>query len=341
MSGHVFVTGGNGFIGRHVVSEVLDAGSSPKVLLSRPDPTFMDRFPRAVVLTGDLLDGDVLAAGMRGASAVIHLAAKNIDHDGRGFERVNVDGTRQVARHAIAAGVRRLIYVSSVGVYGHGSHRLADESTPVRPDTPFSRSKAAAERVLLEQHRQGHLDVAILRHRFVYGEGDRAVVPRLIKAAKKYPFWISRGRAKMSLIWAADLAKIMRRLGDGDGALDAAEPVYHVTDGQPISYRDVITELCAAFGGQPPRWSIPLPLLYGPVRLRERLLGIDPERSKTAITSLRLKLVAQDNVFSNAKLMALLPDLTLTPFRRGLTASLDYYRGLQAEPPTGLGERES
>ena len=322
----VFVTGGNGFIGRHVVSALIECGLQPRVLLSKPDAEFSQRFGNVETLIGDLLDEPILERGLDGASALLHLASKSVDRDGSGFERTNIDGAKRVAALASAAGIQRAIYLSTVGVYGHGSHRLADETTPLNPDTPFSRSKAEAEQVFLQHHRQGDFEAAILRHRFVYGEGDQAVLPRLIGAAKKYPFWISGGRAQLSLVWAADLARSVSRLATGEGQLDPDYPIYHVTDGQPLSYRQVISTICRAFGWKTPSFSIPFALLYGPVRMRELMLGIDPEISAASVTSIRLKLVAQDNSFSSKKLAALLPDQQFMPFDEALAACLDYYR---------------
>lgn len=330
----IFVTGANGFIGRHVVAALggeqasAVVGDRPllRVLLSRPRETFGERFPGAETVCGDLLDEEVLARGLRGAHTVIHLASKTIDRDGQGFDVINVEGTRRLCRLAVAAGVRRLIYVSSVGVYGHGARRGVDETTPRAPDTPFSRSKAAAEDIVLGHHHGGDLQAVVLRHRFVYGEGDEAVLPRLIRAARRYPFWISGGRAKMSLIWAGDLAEIVRRFATGAiSALDT-DPVYHATDGRPITYREVVTHLCAVFGYRPPKISIPLGALYWPVRLREVVTGIDPEVSSSSITSIRLRLVAQDNYFSSRKLERLLGDWRPLAFAEGLESCRDYYQ---------------
>ena len=321
----ILVTGGNGFIGRHVVRRLAEAGGV-RVFDARFADDFGDSFPDVEAIRGDLLDASALANALDGVRSIVHLASKHVDHDGSGFERVNVQGTREVCRAAAAAGVARVIYLSSVGVYGHGAHRDADETTPVEPDTPFSRSKAAAEGIVLEHRRAGDFDGVVLRHRFVYGAGDEAVLPRLIKAARSYPFWLSGGRARISLIWAPDLAEIIHRLAaDGAVAVDAEDPVYHVTDGRPIAYRRVITIICEAFGYRPPRFSIPYRLLYAPVRLRELILGIDPEVAASSVTSIRLALVAQDNDFSSRKLERLLPDLSCTPFEEGFRRSLDFY----------------
>ena len=323
----ILVTGGNGFIGRHVVRRLAEVASDdpPRAFDVHFGDDFSEAFPRSVeAVRGNLLDEADLARALEGVDVVVHLASKHIDHDGSGFERINVEGTRVLCRSAAAAGVSRLIYLSSVGVYGHGVHREADETTPLAPDTPLSRSKVAAEKIVLDHSRAGDFHGVVLRHRFVYGDGDQAVIPRLIKAANSYPFWLSGGRARMSLIWAPDLAEVIHRLAGADASAVDGE-IYHVTDGAPISYRRVITTICEAFDYRPPRFSLPYRLLYAPVRLRELLLGIDPEVAASSVTSIRLKLVAQDNDFSNHKLARLLPDLEYIAFAEGFKRSLDFY----------------
>ncbi len=322
----ILVTGANGFIARHVVQALAEVSLPVRAFDIRFSDDFSASYPGIEAVQGDLGDPATLDRVTQGVRAVVHLASKHVDHDGSGFEKINIEGTQTLCRAAAEVGVERLIYLSSVGIYGHGVHRNADEATPVRPDTPFSRSKAAAEKIVLDHSRDRDFQGVILRHRFVYGDGDGAVLPRLIKAARSYPFWLSGGRARMSLIWAPDLAEIIRRLVDPEAvAIDTADPVYHVTDGEPISYRQVITTICRAFDYKPPRVSIPYRLLYAPVRLRELLLGIDPEVAASSVTSIRLKLVAQDNDFSNRKLAALLPDLEPTSFEDGFRQSLDFY----------------
>jgi len=323
----ILVTGADGFLGRHVVRRCVDDPSGPplRILVRNVQPGHRQDIQ---VVTGDIADEASLRRAVEGIDTIVHLASKNIDHDGSGYAEVNVEGTRRLCAAAVAAGVSRLVYVSSVGVYGHGMFRDADESTPIRPDSPFSRSKAAAEAIILDHHRRGALLAAILRHRFVYGDGDRSLIPSLARAAKKLPVWISGGRARTSVVLANDLAEVVRRVVALPAESFAASmPVFHVTDGHPIAYRELVTASCRLFGVAPPRLSIPFALIYAPVRTVELLRVTDPETA--SISSIRLRLVGRDNYYSNRKLSALLPDLHFTPFAEGLARSAAYYEGAE------------
>lgn len=322
----VLITGATGFIGKHAAVRLLrEENISVRLLLLEAEKVYADDFPGADIVYGDLADGSVLARAAAGMDAVIHLASKNIDRDGSGFTAVNVTGTESLCRAAAEHGVSRCIYLSSVGVYGHGKHVNADEATPVEPDTDFSRSKAAAEQIVLSHHRRGDFTGVILRHRFVYGPGDLHVIPRMIKAARFYPFFISGGRARISLILVTELAEVLLAFLRGNEESNH-DPVYHVTDGYPIRYKDLISRISDEYGYRPPRFSIPYPLLYLPVRLKELLLRIDPETTHSSISSMRLKLIALDNSFSNRKLLQRFPGLSFTPFQEAFSELAEYYR---------------
>ena len=324
-SAMILVTGATGFIGRHMVRRLLnDNGKKVRIFLQKSEKGKEKEFPDAEPVFGDLTDEGAVENAVGGAETVIHLASKNIDSDGSGFRTVNVDGTHRLCQKSVQAGVKRMIYLSTVGVYGHGKHRNADETTPVRPDTDFSRSKAEAENIVLHHHRAGHFQSVILRHRFVYGEGDVHVLARMIRSAGKYPFLVSGGRARLSLILADDLAEIVCRFCDKNMDREVM-PVYHVTDGYPVRYGDLIRTFCEAYGMKFPKLSIPFSLLYYPVRLRERLTGTDPETARSAVSSIRLMLVGVDNYFSNAKLMHVFPDLDLTSFYTAFPRVKEYY----------------
>lgn len=312
------VTGAGGFIGRHVAR----AANEPfRALLRRPDPDFKRQFPLAEVVSGDLLDPGVLERAVRGVDGVLHLASKNVDLDGSGFERTNVAGLSrllEVSGHGLP-----IVALSSTGVYGHGCHAGSDESAPVAPDTPLSRSRAEADRRLFSAHRAGRVRATVLRPRFVYGAGDAHVIPGLYRGAQKSPVWVGGGEAKLSLVWAPDLARLAWLLVNQPEPLPA-DPVYHVTDGSPVSFRAVVTTTMRRFGGDLPRYSVPFGWAHAALRLRERLLRLDPETAP-GITSIRVALTGQDNWFSTERLRARLPDFEFTPLERGLHLSHDWY----------------
>lgn len=322
----ILITGATGFIGQHVVRQFLKkmAAENLRLLLFESERKFLARFPGMGAVFGDLSDKSTLARAVENVDTVIHLASKNIDKDGTGFNEVNVQGTASLCEQAVKARVKKFIYLSSVGVYGHKAHRGIDETTPIHPDTEFSRSKAAAEKIILEHHRKQDFQALIMRHRFVYGDGDDYVMPRMIKAAQKYRFLISGGRARLSLILVDELAEIIYRFA-AETTRYIEPPIYHVTDGAPVAYRDIIFSISDAYDFKRPKLYMPFWLLYLPVRLFEWVKKIDPETTSSSISSIRLKLIARDNYFSNEKLLELFPDLKLTSFTTAFKNLAGYY----------------
>jgi len=274
---------------------------------------------RAVPCTpidGDIRD--VQPTDLVGTRVLIHTAFKSVDTDGTGFD-ANVRGTSALIRAARVAGVQRIVMTSTVGVYGHHPHRDADETTPIAPDTPLSQSRAQCDAMLLDSG----IDAVILRTRFVIGRGDKAVIPRIHRAVTRSPVWVDGGRAQLSLVWVDDLARVIEH---AISAPRPDQPVMHVTDGTPVTFKQLATEVCDVLGGRLPRLSVPLPLLYTPIRMWERLRGIDPETSSASMSSIRLALAAQDQSFRTDRLTAWLPQFGFTPRAQALAHSADWYR---------------
>lgn len=319
----ILVTGATGFIGRHVLSRLLQSNKQVRVLLMEHEKDFLIEYPGLSYVIGDLSNESAVVEAVRGAKTIIHLASKNIDKDETGFDLINVEGTRKLCEAAEDQKLETFIYLSSVGVYGHGSHRDSNENTKLAPDTEFSASKAQAEKIVLEYNEKGIFNGIVLRHRYVYGEGDVHVVPRMIKAARKYKFLLNKGSAMMSFIKVEDLAEIIHEFAITTEK--EKNPVYHITDGFPIKYRDLIGLICESYDLDPPTRNLPLWLIYPPLKVKELILNIDPEKTKSSLSTIRLKLVGLDNYFSNEKLKKRLPDLKLNSFKDNFSALSTYY----------------
>lgn len=185
MSRTAFVTGGTGFLGRHVVGRLLDQGWRVTVL-ARDPRTAADLGNRgAVVHQGDVTDPASLARGVpAGVDCVFHLAADTSIWSRRrqAQDRVNVDGTRHVVRAALEAGAARLVHTSSFTVWGFVDGVLTEETEPVARDgwINYIRSKRAGEAVVRAAVDRDGLDAVICNPAHILGPGDRRSWARMI-----------------------------------------------------------------------------------------------------------------------------------------------------------------
>ncbi len=153
----VLVTGATGAVGPLVVEAFRAAGYSIRTLSIDPPP--VSAWPDDVeTLIGDVTDVSAVRAAMQGAESIIHLAAllhvvnPPIALQEK-YERINVGGTSTVVAAAIQAGVRRVVFFSTIAVYGQSNGRILTEDSPPHPDTFYARTKLAAEKIVLEAKR--------------------------------------------------------------------------------------------------------------------------------------------------------------------------------------------
>ena len=171
----VLVTGGAGYIGSHMVLELLDAGESVVVLdnLSTGFAWAVD--PRATLVVGDMGDQGLVETVMRlhGVDAVIHFAARIVVPDSvadpLGYYLANTVKTRAVMAAAVAAGVRRFIFSSTAAVYGTPEVMPVAEEAPTRPESPYGTSKLITEWMLRDAAAAHDLSYVVLRYFNVAG----------------------------------------------------------------------------------------------------------------------------------------------------------------------------
>ena len=187
-SSPTLVTGGTGFLGRHLVARLLAAGRPVTVLARRADPALVARGVRFI--TASLDDAPAVAAACAGHATVFHTAAK-VGVWGRyaDFFRTNVLGTRAILAGCRAHGVARLVYTSTPSVVYNGqSLANADESLPLTTScpSPYPLTKAIAEREVLAANSAAHsgLRTVALRPHLIWGVGDPHLVPRVLARAR-------------------------------------------------------------------------------------------------------------------------------------------------------------
>jgi nucleoside-diphosphate-sugar epimerase len=285
----VFLTGGSGFLGRRLITDLLAAGYGVRALARSDRAAATVRALGAEAVPGDLGDLVSMRDGMAGCAAAIHSAAK-VEQWGRweDFLRDTVQGTEQVIAAARAAGLPRLLHISTEAVLADGRPIVdADETRPLpqRPNGFYPRSKGMAEQRMLAANGQG-LETIVLRPRFIWGQGDTTLAPRLAQAARKGWVWFGGGAHRISTCHVRNVSHGVLL------ALERGRPgeIYFLTDGAPVAFRDFIGRLIRSQGVEPGERNAPLWIADTLAALGEAAWTLLPLRGEPPLTRSALNL---------------------------------------------------
>lgn len=268
----LLVTGATGALGPAVIRAFSSDGWHVSTLSRRP-PTPGSPAAGVPHFAADLGDEQVLSEAMRDVDVVVHMAALlHVENPGPEMEadywRVNVEGARNVMRVARAAGVRRVVFISSICVYGERGGRLNEETVPA-PDTVYARTKLRAEEAVLEVRQGGTPLGVVLRLGAVYGPTIKGNYARLVGALARRRFVpIGRGLNSRTLVFEEDVARAILLAATHPSA---AGRFYNVTDGSYHTVAELMRAICNALGRPVPRYSIPEGPVFAAARLLEAL----------------------------------------------------------------------
>jgi nucleoside-diphosphate-sugar epimerase/GT2 family glycosyltransferase len=264
------VTGANGFVGQYLCAELLRQGQTVRAAV-RSANSSVDKSEVAVI---GAIDGETnWADALRGVDVVIHLAARvHVMKDSAAdplaeFLKVNMQGTVNLAHQAAAAGVRRLVYVSSIKVNGERTSETQpfSESDIPNPQDAYAISKWRAEEALHRVARETGLEVVILRPPLVYGPGVKGNFSRLLAAVDKgIPMPLASVHNKRSMIYLGNLVSALIACASHPAA---AGKTYLVRDGEDVSLPELIRQIAAGLGKPPRLFHVPVMLLRGSGRL--------------------------------------------------------------------------
>jgi nucleoside-diphosphate-sugar epimerase len=324
----ILLTGATGFVGSAVADAcrkegypVRTSGRSGKPALG--DPEFM---------AADLSDPASIPPLLEGVTTVIHSAglahqvgkqARDVD----AFSKNNIFGTENLARAAAAAGVRHFVLLSSVSVYGAGGGDLDELTRPVRPDSPYGESKAAAERRAVEICRGAGMGLTILRLATVYGEKDPGNVLRLIRSIDRGRFfWIGSGRNQKSLVHRDDVARACVACLQ---APPSGTEVYDIS-GPPCTMREIVDAIAEALGRKVPAWRIPESLAGATARCAALVCGKDGWAGRIDKT---IRKWLEDNAYGGRRFQERFGVRPLVGLREGLQREVAWYRTLGPDDP--------
>jgi UDP-glucose 4-epimerase len=293
-SSRVLVTGGAGFIGSHLVDELLKAGWEATILdnFSTGRLENLGRLPRRGlrVLRGDLRNPSEVEAALEGVEVAFHLAAVtsvpySFEHPDETY-LVNVEGTRNLLEGCLRGLVKRLIYVSTCAVYGEPEYLPIDEDHPKRPASPYAESKLEAERLCMEYQESHGLRASVLRLFNVYGPRMRedrygGVISSFIRRlCEGEPLTIyGDGEQTRDFIHVSDAVRAMMLAMDRE---DISGEAFNIATGIPTSINRLAAIISELSGESMPRVihrearAGDVRHSYGDIRRARMRLGFEP-----------------------------------------------------------------
>lgn len=297
--GKVLVTGGGGFLGGAIVRQLVQKGER---VFSLARNTYPELEALGVTqIQGDISQPDIVLNACQGMDVIFHTAAKpGVWGAYEEYYRPNVMGTENIVAACRQHRVPVLIHTSSPSVIFDGQDMAGvDESRPY-PDhlpTPYTRTKAAAEQLVLRESARGHIKAIILRPHLIWGPGDPHLVPRVIERADKL-VKVGREDKLVDTIYIDDAARAHLLAADSLAANpDLSGNIYFISQDEPIAMWDMINGILAAAGRDPIKRSLPAGVVWMVGALLETLYRLTGRKQEPPMTRFVAKELATAHWF--------------------------------------------
>ena len=292
MRPRVLVTGAAGFVGSHFAPYLAGRGFEVRAIDVHPPARAAQGVDFRVQ---DIREPRGLAAALTGVDTVFNLASVHLDvHASTGqFESVNVRALEQLIQLSAAARVRRVVQVSSVGVYGHVAHPPAREDAPLNPQNEYERTKAAGESAARQAAERAGLDLIIVRPSWVYGRGCPRTAKLIGSLRRRRFFFIGRADNLRHPIYIDDFLCGLQLAGAAGP--EAAGGIFNIAGPRWMTVKEMVGEFARALRVPPPALHAPRWLGLAAGWTAERLSGITG--AEPPISRRTLAFFENDNAF--------------------------------------------
>eukprot|EP01117_Protostelium_nocturnum_P000879 TRINITY_DN1120_c1_g2_i4.p2 TRINITY_DN1120_c1_g2~~TRINITY_DN1120_c1_g2_i4.p2 ORF type:complete len:344 (+),score=95.89 TRINITY_DN1120_c1_g2_i4:99-1130(+) len=335
------IVGGGGFLGRYIVEQLLARGET-QVKVFDLRQSFQDN--RVEFILGDITSVDSVTKACQGIDTVIHTASPAVGLKGTYSEEfiyaVNVLGTQNVIEACVSNNVSQLIYTSSASVIFEGKPlHLADESTPVSSNhlDPYSKTKAEAEKYVLEANGRKNLSTISLRPSGLFGPRDVQSWPGFIETAKqgKSKVMIGDGSNQFDWTYIENVAHAHLLASDKlTTGSSISGKAYFITNDDPVPFWSMANYIYSNFGYPTTKWKLPYVFIYQLAALfvfMSMLLSYVGIKWVPAFTPFRVANAGVNRTFSVEKAKKELGYRPLVSVEEGKKRTLSYFKQMRTE----------
>jgi nucleoside-diphosphate-sugar epimerase len=325
------VTGATGLLGSHIADGLRRRGRQVRALVRATSDVSFLREIGIESAEGDVSDPASVAAAMKGIDTVYHAAARVGDWGPwREYVAVTIEGTRNMVAAAALAGVRRFLHISSISAYGHpdGKGLVLDETAPLGRNlhkwSYYSRAKIEAEKIVWDAQSRSELAVTVIRPSWLYGERDRASMPRLIRAIRAGKAkLIGDGANRLNLTYAGNEADGCILAADSDKAVGEA---YNLCNDGVITQSEYLNKIAEKIGAKPIARQVPYKVARGAAFTMELFGHLLRRKTPPLVTRYSVWLIGRRCFFSTDKIRREL----------GYTPRVDYDQGISLAVASAL-----
>ena len=268
----VLITGAGGFTGSNLCNALANHNADVTAFI-RENGSKRDLHPNIKVFEGNLTNKDDCLNATKGMDTVFNVAAifRNVKGSEQQLREIHVNATEYLMRAAKAAGCRRFVHTSTMGVHGHVKQGPGNENTAFSPGDAYQETKVEGERLAFELARELDLELSVIRPCGIYGPGDTRFL-KLVKPIKKQQFFmIGSGETHYHFVYIDDLVNGYLLAGEKDGALNEA---FLIGGKEAPTLNELASKLAEIQNVPAPKFKVPVWPIYYAGWACEILFGI-------------------------------------------------------------------